>query len=305
MLCWSRSSAIRTPTRALRRPTTLWGSLKQAIPQSTTRRVQDTFVFTGAEYGAQYTVTVTASHGTGWAQYTETDTVTCPTHTDNWNSPNFYDFDEDCTSNTPFVGWLANHFCRLGHSQLEFSVAYQELLGLKPALIEVEPVLLSRSCWTDAAQTRRVCRETWSENIILLKNPGIDWRALGITDWSGPEEVIMNTGTIIAFSALLIAAPTFTAGYILVVASVGTATVGQVYYYSKNAEGKEFVRLYPIKAAAVADAGTSLDVQGIANFQGCLAEYDLSPQTDYEADVHRYGTLIDIRISTYHYCLPD
>lgn len=30
------------------------------------------FVFTGAEYGAQYTVTVTASHGTGWAQYTET-----------------------------------------------------------------------------------------------------------------------------------------------------------------------------------------------------------------------------------------
>ncbi len=62
---------------------------KAGDTQSTNRRVQDTFVFIGAEYGAQYTVTVTASHGTGWAQYTETDTVTCPTHTDNWNSPNF------------------------------------------------------------------------------------------------------------------------------------------------------------------------------------------------------------------------
>ncbi len=58
---------------------------KAGDTRSTSRRVRDTFVFTGAEHGAQYTVTVTASHGTGWAQYTETDTATCPTHTDNWN----------------------------------------------------------------------------------------------------------------------------------------------------------------------------------------------------------------------------
>ncbi len=75
--------------------------------------------------------------------------------------------------------------------------------------------------------------------------------------------------------------------------------------YQRNASGKEYIRLYPVKAAALADAGTSLDVQGMANFQGCLAEYDLSPQTDYESDVHRYGTLTDIRFATYHYCLPD
>ena len=55
------------------------GITKAGDTQTTSRRVQDTFVFTSAEYGAQYTVTVTASHGTGWAQYTETDTTTCPT----------------------------------------------------------------------------------------------------------------------------------------------------------------------------------------------------------------------------------
>ena len=262
-------------------------------------------MFTGAEYAAQYSVTVTASHGTGWAQYTETDTTTCPTHTDNWNSPNFFDADEDCNNNTPFIGWLANNFCLQGEIHLSLAEGYQELLGLKPALIEVEPVLLSRSCAINEAQTQRTCTETWSENIILLKNPGIDWRALPITDWNGPGDYFVNIGTILTFTALLIASPTFTAVYLLTVTGAGAFTIGQVFYYFEDAEGKEYVRLYPVKAAAAADAGTSLDVQGIANFQGCLAEYDLSPQTETITETNTYGPLEDERNSTYHYCLPD
>lgn len=52
-------------------------------------------------------------------------------------------------------------------------------------------------------------------------------------------------------------------------------------------------------------AGTSLDVAGITNFQGCLSEYDLSDQSDVVTVTNTYGTFTDERISTYHYCLPD
>ena len=279
---------------------------KAGDTQTTSRRVRDTFVFTGAEYGAQYTVTVTASHGTGWAQYTESDTITCPTHTNNWNSPNFYDRDEDCNNNTPFVGWLTNYFCRQGENQLVLSGSYLELLGLKPALIEIEPVLLSRSCSINEAQTQRTCTETWSENIILLKNPGIDWRALRITDWSGPDEIIQNGLTIAAFVLLVPAVAA--GGWVLALSAsvVGGTTYFEVVAYKKDASAKEYIRVYPSKEAAVADAaGTNLDVQSITNFEGCLAEYDLSPQTETLTDSHTYGTFTDVRISTYHYCLPD
>ncbi len=218
---------------------------------------------------------------------------------------NFYDRDEDCNNNTAFVGWLANYFCRQGENQLVLSGSYLELLGLKPALIEIEPVLLSRSCSINDAQTQRTCRETWSENIILLKNPGIDWKALPISDWSGPGEVFLNVGTILAFAALLATAPAFSAAYLLTVAAVGSTTTGQVFFYMEDAEGKEYVRLYPTKSAAAADAGTNLDVHGVVNFRGCLAEYNLSPQTETTTKTNTYGTLTDTRIGTYHYCLPD
>ncbi len=75
--------------------------------------------------------------------------------------------------------------------------------------------------------------------------------------------------------------------------------------YMEDAEGKEYVRLYPTKAAALADVGTNLDVHGVANFRGCLAEYDLSPQTETTTKTNTYGTLTDTRIGTYHYCFPD
>ena len=77
--------------------------------QNIMRQTQQKIVFyTGAEYGAQYT---------------ETDTVTCPAHTDNWNSPNFYDPDEDCNDDTPLVGWLSNTLCRIGESkQMEYGL---------------------------------------------------------------------------------------------------------------------------------------------------------------------------------------
>ena len=64
--------------------------------------------------------------------------------------------------------------------------------------------------------------------------------------------------------------------------------------------------MYPTKAAAVKDAaGTSLNIAGIANFQGCLSEYDLSPQMDNITVTKIYGTFTDERISNYHYCLPE
>ena len=281
---------------------------KSGDTRTISRQVRDTFVSTGAEYGAQYTVTVTATHGTGWANYTETDTVTCPIHSDNWNSPNFFDFDEDCNNNTPLIGWIDNEICRYGHNQLEWSAAYVELLGLKPALIEVEPVLLSRYCSINESQTLRTCRETWSENIILLKNPGIDWQALPITDWSGPRNVLQNIGTIASVAGLVTAsviAPPFGVGFYIVLVGTGAGTADNVVGYWQDADEYEYIRLLPVKTAAVDAAGANLDVQGLANFQGCLEGYDLSPQTDYEVDVHTYGTLFDIRVSTYHYCLPD
>ena len=282
---------------------------KAGDTQSTTRQTQqDMLVYTDAEYEGQYTVTLIASHETGWARYKETDTVTCPAHTDNWNSPNFYDPSEDCNDDTALVGWLVNYFCRQGANQLELAEAYQELSGLKPALIEVEPVLLSRSCQINEAQTERTCRETWSENIILLKNPGIDWRALPITDWSGPREVLQNTGTLLTVAGLVVAtalAPPVGVAFYITLAGTGVATADNVVGYWQDAAEKEFIQLFPVKAAAVAAAGTSLDVQGIANFQGCLSGYDFSPQTETINDSHTYGTLTDIRITTNHYCLPD
>ncbi len=86
------------------------------------------------------------------------------------DKPNFYDPGEDCNDDTQIIGFFKNAFCRIGHSQSEIAKGYRELTGLKPALIDVDPVLLSRSCETNTAKTKRTCRETWSENIILLKN---------------------------------------------------------------------------------------------------------------------------------------
>ena len=64
--------------------------------------------------------------------------------------------------------------------------------------------------------------------------------------------------------------------------------------------------MYPAKAAAVKDAaGTSLDIAGVANFQGCLSEYDLLPQKEIITVTDSYGTFTDERISTYHYCHPE
>ena len=137
---------------------------------TTTRTASTKVVYTDVEYGAQYTVSLTATYGAGWVQYTETETEPCPAHTDNWNSPNFYDPDEDCNDDTPLVGWIKNALCRVGESQTQIAESYQELFGLKPALINVDPVLLSRTCDT-TEPNRRTCRETWSENIILLKTP--------------------------------------------------------------------------------------------------------------------------------------
>ena len=256
-------------------------------------------------FGEEYEVSLVSLNGNGGPVYSQAETETCPVHTDNWNSPNFYDPDEDCNNDTPLVGWVANALCRVGESQIQIAESYQELFGLKPALIDVDPVLLSRTCDT-TVPNRRTCRETWSENLILLKNPGIDWKAIRIDDWSGPSDVILNLGTIVSFAALVVSAPTLSWVYFLTVSGAGVSTAGQVYGYLENAEGKEFLRLYPVKAAAVSDAaGASLNVEGITNFQGCLSEYDLSPQTDTITVINTYGSFTDERISTYHYCKPE
>ena len=76
--------------------------------------------------------------------------------------------------------------------------------------------------------------------------------------------------------------------------------------YRRTADSKEYLRMYPVKAAAEADAAsTSLDVAGITNFEGCSTDYDLSPQTDVITVTKTYGSFTDERVSTYHYCLPD
>ncbi|MCY3578724.1 MAG: fibronectin type III domain-containing protein [bacterium] len=280
---------------------------KAGSTQPTTTRTQAAIlVHTDAEYGAQYTVSLTATHGTGWVRYTETETETCPVHTDNWNSPNFYDPDEDCNDDTPLVGWIKNAYCRVGESKLQIAESYQEMLGLKPALIDVDPVLLSRTCDT-TVPNRRTCRETWSENIILLKNPGIDWKAIDLTDWSGPGEITGNLATIIGTGMTVAGFATGT-WYTIVagVAVLGLGTTSKVFAYMEDAAGKQYIRMYPTKAAAVKDAaGTSLNIAGIANFQGCLSEYDLSPQMDPITVTKIYGTFTDERTSTYHYCLPE
>gem|GEM_PF-5753936 len=253
-------------------------------------------------FGKAYEVSLTSMNGNGGPVYSQTNTTTCPAHTDNWNSPNFYDPDEDCNSNTRLVGWIKNAFCRIGESQSQIAESYQELLGLKPALIDVDPVLLSRTCDT-TVPNRRTCRETWSENIILLKNPGIDWGALRITDWSGPEEVLVNVSTLAGLVGIL--APVSWPWTMIAVAGSGAGSAAQVLAYKRDAAAKEYVRLYPVKAAAEADAvGTSLDVVDIENLQGCLSEYDLSPRMDTITVTNIYGTFTDERISTYHHCLP-
>ena len=57
----------------------------------------------------------------------------------------------------------------------------RKIFELKPVLVDTEPVLLSRSGDTTTTPNLRTCEETWSENIVLIKNPGIDWQALRIT----------------------------------------------------------------------------------------------------------------------------
>lgn len=89
-------------------------------------------------------------------------------------------------------------------------------------------------------------------------------------------------------------------------AVAGGTTYLQVMAYKRDADGNEYVRMYPVKAASVADAvGTTMDVAGIQNFQGCSSEYDLSSQSNTITVSHVYGSLSDTRISTYHHCLPD
>ena len=274
---------------------------------STTETQHNLLVSTRAEHGAQYTVALTATYGTGWVEYTETDTESCPAHTDNWNSPNFFDPDEDCNNNTPLIGYIANALCLLGGSEILLAESYQELHGLKPALIDTEPVLLSRSCDTTTTPNLRTCEETWSENIVLIKNPGIDWQAIDLTDWSGPGEITGNLSTIIGTGLTILG---FATGHWYVVvlgaAVLGLGVSSRVFAYMEDSAGKQYVRMYPAKAAAVRDAaGTSLDIAGLENFLGCLSEYDLSAQEDIITVTNAYGTFTDERISTYHYCHID
>ena len=255
-------------------------------------------------FGKEYEVSLVSLNGNGGPVYSQTKTKACPAHTDNWNSPNFYDPDKDCKSDVPVVGSALEMFCRQTMADLQAAKVWQQTLGLSPALIEVNPVLLSRICATNAAKTKRTCRETWSENIILLKNPGIDWKAVDLTDWSGPGEITGNLATIIGTGVTIVGTVTGK-WYIVAVGTIllGLETTSNIFAYMEDADKKQYLRLYPVKAAAVKDAaGTSLDTAGITTFQGCLPEYDLSPQKDTIIVAKSYGIFTDERISTYHYC---
>jgi hypothetical protein len=99
----------------------------------------------------------------------------------------------------------------------------------------------------------------------------------------------------------------FVKWYSLLAAGVGAGSAAgvEVIAYRRDAASKEYVRMYPVKAAAVADvAGTTLNVTGITNFLGCISKYDFEPQIDTITVTKTYGTFTDERISTYHHCLP-
>jgi hypothetical protein len=73
----------------------------------------------------------------------------------------------------------------------------------------------------------------------------------------------------------------------------------------EDAAGKQYIRLYPTKAAAAKDAaGTSLNITGLQSFNGCLSTYKFAAWEDEITKIKTYGTFTDERISTYHYCRP-
>ena len=264
------------------------GITKAGDTQTISRRVQDTFVFTSAEYGAQYTVTVTASHGTGWAQYTETDTVTCPIHTDNWNSPNFFDRDEDCP------GLLGEVLCDIGEAA-RMQASIWRLRGPSFSPHSAERVLLARQCAFDDAQTSRTCDETWAENITLLKDPDSLWEALGLTEWNTQDDWGRNLSTIGTFISLVAISsnPASAVAWVALGLSGSGAGFTHSAYYSRNAD-VETLKLFPTVSAAIA-AGTPLTT---TNAAGCLSPYQITPRSETITEERTYDSFTDTRIST-------
>ena len=262
---------------------------KVGATQATSRITRNNIEVDPAEFGEQYQVTVTASHQSNWAQYTETDTVTCPTHTDNWNSPNFFDPDEDCPNNI----LISRGMCIADQSEVQNASAWR-LRVPKFEPISGERVLLSRSCTTPTS-TGRTCNETWTENITLLKDPKSVWEALGVTEWSTGTDIRRNLATI--FAALSGFASSGW-GWIAFAGSGGVAAWEHHAYYSKHSDGAETLKLFPTAAAAIA-AGSPLTT---TNTAGCLSPYQITPRSDTVTDTSTFGTFTDTRKSTYHYC---
>ena len=264
--------------------------------QHISRRVQDTIVFTDAAYGAQYMVTVVATYRTGWAYYIETDTVTCPTHTDNWNSPNFFDRDEDCP------GLLGQALCDIGEAA-RMQASIWRLRGPSFSPHSAERVLLTRRCAFNDAQTSRTCYETWAENITLLKDPNSVWEALGLTEWNTLEDWGRNLSTISGLLSLSAAMVAVTSAYAWVTFGIsgGSGGAGVIAYISQN-NGVETLKLFPTVSAAIA-AGTPLNT---ANVAGCLSPYEITSRSETITEEQTYGSsFTDTRISTYHYCDPN
>ncbi len=190
---------------------------KTSDTQTSVRNTRNNIEVYPAEFGQQYQVTVTASHKTGWATYTDTDTITCPTHTDNWNSPNFFDPDEDCPSNI-----VSRAMCTKGYTDRLRSETWR-LRGPRFSPQSAERVLLSRSCTTPST-TSRTCTETWAENITLLKDPDTVCQALGRTEWKTWDDWGRNLSTIISVASLhyaVLSKATVTAWILVVGAGTG------------------------------------------------------------------------------------
>lgn len=267
---------------------------KAGVRQATLARPQGLmFVYTGAKHGETYTVTFAASHGTGWAHYIETDLVTCPAITDNWNSPNFFDPDEDCPSN--FIG---RGICVAGRVQALEANAWR-LRGPKFEPVSGERVLLSRQCATNG-QTSRTCRETWAENITLLKDPKTAWEALGILEWGTGDDRRRNAATLLVVVAALTTPAGATGAWLVVAAGAVIAASSHHAYYRKAMSGTETLKLFPTVAAAIA-AGTPLTT---TNSAGCLSPYKIRPRSETITETNTYGSFTDKRVSTYHYCDP-
>ena len=243
-----------------------------------------------AEYEAEYSVTVTASHETGWATYTETDAVTCPAHTHNWNSPNFVS--QRCTPN------LLITVCVSSASEKAQAAPWKLLTNPRLEPDSSELVLVSRRC-TARTTSGRTCQETWAENITLVKDPDSLWEALGFTEWNGPADILRNLGTGLAFAGL-VAAATAGQGYLIAVSSAGVAGGNHVLYYFRKADDTETIKLFPLVEAVPAIGDLT-----VTNFQGCLkSHYGIKQKSDTVKSVETFGTFSDVRISKYYYCQP-